>query len=42
MKNAVFWDVTPNEPFKKGRFGGTYRFRHGDKNLGTTLELTSS
>jgi hypothetical protein len=33
LKNAVFWGMTPCEPCKNRRFGGTYRLHHqGVKN----------
>jgi hypothetical protein len=34
MKKGVFWDVTPCDSCKNGRFGGTWRLLHQcDKNL---------
>jgi hypothetical protein len=33
MKYAIFWVVTPCDPGKNRRFGGTYHLHHqGDKN----------
>jgi hypothetical protein len=37
MKNAVFWDVTPNGSYKNRCFGETYGLHHqgGISELGT-------
>jgi hypothetical protein len=43
MKNDVFWDVTPCESCKDGRFGEKYRHQHqGDKNRRARNNVSSN